>query len=149
MKNYIQPGENIEIIAAADIESGDFVVVGALSGVAQHDAATGEALTLARRGGFTVPKTSAQTWTQGDRIYWDAAEEECTTVADGNLLIGGALADAANPSSTGDVLLIGGLNSVADSFAQAAFVADAAAGSAAEINALRDALVTAGLMAAS
>ena len=149
MKNYIQPGENIEVIAAADVTAGDFVVVGALSGVAQHDAVTGEALTLARRGGFTLPKTSAQAWSQGDVIYWDAAEEECTTVAADNLLIGGALSDAADPSSTGDVLLIGNVQSAADAFQQAAFVADASSGSAAEINALRDALVAAGLMAAA
>lgn len=107
MKNFIQPGEHVTVPAPADLASGDLVAVGALYGVAQADAATGEDVTLVRRGVFELPKTSAQAWTLGAKIYWAAGTSECTTTATGNTLIGMAAAAAANPSDTGLVLLDG------------------------------------------
>lgn len=107
MKNYKSPGDNVTIVAGTAVKSGDFVKKGAISGVAQGDAASGEKVVLVRKGMFGLPKLAAQAWTEGDKVYWDAAEGECTTVDTGNDLIGAAGADAANPSETGDVLLDG------------------------------------------
>lgn len=107
MKNYKSPGDNVTITADAETKSGDFVKKGAISGVAQSDAAAGEKLVLVRKGMFGLPKLAAQAWTEGDKVYWDASEGECTTVATDNDLIGAAGADAADPSATGDVLLDG------------------------------------------
>lgn len=59
------------------------------------------------RGVFDLPKTSAQAWTVGAKIYWDSANGLATTTASGNSLIGTALAAAANPSATGRVRLNG------------------------------------------
>lgn len=109
MKNYIQPGAQIAVTATAAIASGDFVRIGVLSGVAQGAAAIGDEVVLIRRGVFTLPKTSAEAWTVGAAVYWDATNKVCTITANGNTLIGAAVAVAANPSASGDVLLDGTL----------------------------------------
>ncbi|MBL3571985.1 hypothetical protein BV509_17465 [Rhodovulum sulfidophilum] len=105
MKNFLSHGENITLPAPADLRSGAGVLVGTIFGVAQADAASGAPVVLVRRGLFTLPKTAAQAWTPGAKVYWDGAQ--CTTAASGNTLIGAAAAAAANPSETGTVLLDG------------------------------------------
>jgi predicted RecA/RadA family phage recombinase len=104
-KNFIQPGDTVTVPAPADVSSGDGVLVGSLFGVAQFDAKSGDDVEICTKGVYTLPKTSAQAWTVGAKIYWDGSK--CTT-ADGsgsNTLIGNALAVAANPSATGVVRL--------------------------------------------
>lgn len=107
MRNYIKPGETIGIIAPHDLKSGEFVKVGALSGVAQGAALAGEEVNIVRKGVFVLPKLAAQAWGLGAAIYWDAAESECTTVDTDNDLIGAVAVPAADPSETGQVLLDG------------------------------------------
>ncbi len=51
-------------------------------------------------------KVSAQAWTAGALIYWDDTNSNFTTVAAGNTLVGIAAQDAANPTSTGYVILM-------------------------------------------
>ncbi|MFW8636705.1 DUF2190 family protein [Cribrihabitans pelagius] len=108
MKNFIQSGENISLVAPADVLSGAGVLVGSLFGVATADALTGETVTIVRRGVFELPKLSAQAWTVGAKVYWNDTAKECTTVASGNTLVGLAVQVAADPSDTGVVLLDGG-----------------------------------------
>jgi predicted RecA/RadA family phage recombinase len=50
-------------------------------------------------------KVEAQAWTEGAKIYFDAGQELMTTTAGGNTLVGTAYEAAANPSTTGRVLL--------------------------------------------
>ena len=107
MQNYKRVGANATITAAAAIASGDFVKLGGLTGVAQGKALAGEQVVIVRSGVFTLPKLEAQAWSQGDKVYWDAGNAHCTTVDTDNDLIGVADADAANPSTEGDVLLDG------------------------------------------
>lgn len=107
MKNYIQPGEHITLTAPAAVSAGDAVLIGDIFGVAQGDAAQDELIVLVRRGVFTLTKTSAQAWTAGAKVYWDAANSVVTTTATGNKMIGAAVETAANPSATGVVLLDG------------------------------------------
>lgn len=108
MKNYIQPGDNVTITAAADTASGAGVLAGLLFGVAVADALEDEALTIATRGVYTLPKTSAQAWTVGAAIYWNGTLGVATTAtAAGNVFIGVALEAAANPSDSGVVRLNG------------------------------------------
>ncbi|WP_118138752.1 DUF2190 family protein [Oceanicella sp. SM1341] len=106
MKNYIQPGDNLTIPAPADTDAGAGVAAGLLFGVAQHDAATGEPLTLVTRGVFELPKPNAQPWAIGDALYWTGSQVT-TTSGTGNLFIGVAVAVASNPSATGLVRLNG------------------------------------------
>lgn len=108
MKNYVQDGNAITVAApTGGVTSGDGVLVGTLFGVAQTTALESEPVAIVTRGVFTMPKTSAQEWTVGAAIYWDASEAECTTVSTDNTLIGKAAAAAANPSGTGSVRLDG------------------------------------------
>lgn len=107
MKNFVQPGEHITVPAPADVISGQLVVSGALVGVAQFDAASGEEVVLVRRGVFDLPKTGAQAWTVGAKVYWNGTDAVLTTAASGNTLVGVAVLPAANPSDTGRVLLDG------------------------------------------
>jgi len=108
MKNYIQPGDQMTIPAPANVLSGAMVVAGLLTGVAAHDALSGQPVTIARRGVFTLPKTSAQAWTVGQLIYVIPATGNVTTVnTAGNIPVGVAADVAANPSATGQVLLFG------------------------------------------
>ena len=109
MKNYIQEGDNVTLPAPYDVLSGGGALVGSLFGVAVDDALTGANVVLVREGVFTMPKTSAQAWTQGAKIYWDDTNKVCTTTATANTLVGVALAAAANPSATGEVLLDGAI----------------------------------------
>ncbi|HXV31864.1 MAG TPA: DUF2190 family protein [Sinorhizobium sp.] len=106
MKNYIQPGKSIDITApSGGVTSGLVAIIGSLIGVAAVTAAEGEAAAIATEGVFELPKTSAQAWTVGAKIYWDATNSVATTVSTSNTLIGIAVAVAANPSSTGMVKL--------------------------------------------
>lgn len=106
MKNYIGPGDVVVVTApSGGVTSGQAVKVGDFFGVAQVAAAEGANVPIALEGIYDLPKTSAQAWTVGVKVYWDATNSVCTTTAGGNKLIGGAVAAAANPSGTGRVLL--------------------------------------------
>lgn len=105
--NLKSAGDNITVPAPADVASGAGVLVGALFGIAVADAANGADVVLATRGIYTLPKTSAQAWTVGAKVYWDNTNKVCTTSASGTTLIGVAAAAAANPSAAGDVRLNG------------------------------------------
>lgn len=107
MRNYIEPGENLAIVAAAALTAGQALLIDALFGVVQETVAIGETVTLVRRGVFTLPKLAAQAWAVGQKVYWDDANSRCTTVASGNVLVGVAVQAAANPSDDGAVLLDG------------------------------------------
>ena len=105
MKNFIQPGGTVTLTSPSAVSSGDGLLVGSLFGVASGDAASGADVEAMTEGVFDLVKISAQAWSQGDKVYWDGTNKECTVVAAGNVLIGVAMADAANPSDTGRVLI--------------------------------------------
>jgi predicted RecA/RadA family phage recombinase len=109
MKNYIAPSENITVSAPYDVQAGGGALVGSVFGVAQFDAEIGADVVLVRRGSFDLAKTSAQAWTVGAKLYWDDTNKVVTTTASGNILIGAAVALAANPSPIGSVLLDGAI----------------------------------------
>lgn len=107
MKNLIQTGNVVTITAAAAGLSGAGLLVGRLFGVLTGDVEVGAEVELALTGVYTMPKTEAQAWTVGAAIYWDDANDLCTTTVGTNVKIGHALAVAANPSTTGTVRLSG------------------------------------------
>lgn len=106
MKNYVQPGDNLTLTMTAAVASGQLVKVGAIVGVAQANAAEGEDVVLVRRGVFDLPKTAAQAWQPGAKVYMTDTGE-LTTTATGNTAVGAAVEAAANPSTIGRVLLDG------------------------------------------
>lgn len=99
MKNFIQPGDAIDIPApAGGVVSGNAVVVGSLVGVASSTAAEGEPFALRTNGAFRMPKTSALAIAIGDKVYWDNTAKVVNKTASGNTLLGVAVEAAANPS---------------------------------------------------
>ena len=106
MKNYVQPGNAIDAVApSGGVISGKVVILASLIGVAAATVAEGTSFALHTEGVYELDKTSAQAWTVGAKIYWDATNKVATTTASGNTLIGVATAAAANPSDTGFVRL--------------------------------------------
>lgn len=110
MKNYVAYGDNVDFTASADVASGAFVLLSAaLFGFATSAVANGASGVLKTKGIFTVSKTSAQAWSVGDVIYWDATNSVFTTTASGNTKVGVAVLAAANPSATGRIRLSEGV----------------------------------------
>lgn len=112
MKNYVQEGKSVTVTVAAgsdavDLSSGDGYLVGSLFGIAAYDAAIGESVVLHVTGVYDIAKTSAEAWTVGQKIYWNATTQLATSTASTNKQIGVATAVAVNPSATGQVLLTG------------------------------------------
>lgn len=102
---FQQPGETIKLTAPYDRLGGQGAKVGLAFGVAAHDVLSGVDAAFLTEGVFSLAKTSAQSWTQGDRIYWDDTNKRCDNVGTVGMLIGYATAAAANPSATGLVNL--------------------------------------------
>ena len=111
MKNFINDGDTVEVVAPYVVASGAGALVGSLFGIAVANAANGAPVSLKTTGVFDLAKTSAQAWTQGVPIYWDNSTRLATTAAaaGANKLIGSADAVAANPSAVGRVLLDGAI----------------------------------------
>lgn len=108
MKNFIQPGIDLEITAAADVASGAGVLIGKMFGVAVVDIAEGARGNIVLTGVYSLPKAPSQAWTVGAKIFWDDAENRCTTVSTSNTLIGAAVEPVAG--GAGDTIGIVRLN---------------------------------------
>ena len=105
MKNYVQEGKTITVTAPAAVTSGQYVVVGAIRGVAAFDAAQGEPVELATEGVFTLPKVAADNIAAGDLLYWNGTA--CTKVpgSGSRPLVGVAVKAAGNGVATVNVKL--------------------------------------------
>jgi predicted RecA/RadA family phage recombinase len=88
MKTYIQPGHAITLLAPYAVESGDGLLVGAIFGVASHDAASGAEVETQLTGVLDLAKVASQAWTAGAKVYWDNTAKRVTNVASGNTLVG-------------------------------------------------------------
>ena len=93
--NFVQPGNSVDLTAPAAINSGDFVVVGDLFGVAAHGAASSQPLTVHLGGVWSFPGI---TGAAGVGVYHDGSS---LTTADG----GGANAKAGVLLGDGQVRL--------------------------------------------
>ena len=91
MRNFVQPGNTITLIAPYAVASGDGLLVGSIFGVASGTAAIGEPVETALVGVFDITKIGSQAWTAGARIYWDDTNKRTTNVATSNTLIGVAI----------------------------------------------------------
>jgi len=107
MKNFIQEGDSLSVVAPYNVESGAGVLVGSIFGIAICSAVAGAILDIEREGVYALAKTSAQAWTYGQKIYWDDTNKRCDSDSTVGPLIGAAAAAAANPSSQAAVVLNG------------------------------------------
>ena len=108
MKNFVQNGEVLTYMvpSSTTIASGDAVLVGDMLGVAQTGGTTGDKITLALEGVFTLPKTANQAYAQGVTLYWDNSAKKITSTASGNKQVGWAWDAAANSDATCTVKLM-------------------------------------------
>lgn len=108
MNNYSQPGDVLTLTAPYDRESGEAAMVGSIFGVATSAVASGAEGEFMVVGVHELDKTSAQAWTQGDKLYWVTSTKLLSNLSGDGQLVGVATAAAANPSSTGMIRLGGG-----------------------------------------
>ncbi|MCB2218061.1 MAG: DUF2190 family protein [Desulfobulbaceae bacterium] len=101
-QNYVQEGAVMPWTngLSADVASGDVVLVGTRVGVALGDIADGEDGQLAIEGVWEVPKAAPLEISQGDLLYWDAADENFNKTATDNTLSGFAFAGAESAATT-------------------------------------------------
>lgn len=105
MKNFIQPGKNIEMEAASAVTSGSVVVFGDLVGVAMGDAASGEKCSLVLEGVFELAKEAAAI-SAGDKVHFHAASGKVKAASGtGTVPMGYAVASALAGDETVKVLL--------------------------------------------
>ena len=108
MKNLVSEGKVLRLTApSGGVTSGNLYIIGALAVVAAITAAETLSFDGYAEGVFSLPKTSAQAWTEGQKIYWDAGNSRCDSDPEVGKLIGVAAAAADNPSATGNVRLNG------------------------------------------
>jgi predicted RecA/RadA family phage recombinase len=108
MKNLVQPGRTITVTAPANVESGEGVLIGQLFGVCAGDAASGATLDLVTEGVFDLAKATADIFTVGAPVYWDAElkkarsgnDEDSNSAGANEALIGVAVAVAGAGAST-------------------------------------------------
>ena len=110
MKNYVQEGDNIvATVPAGGVTSGQFILIGALGGVAVTTAAAGEQCVFNTEGVYELPKASSGAITQGAKLYWNDTTKVFTTTASGNTFMGYAFEAAADGATVVNVALANGL----------------------------------------
>jgi predicted RecA/RadA family phage recombinase len=97
MKNYIQSGDILTLVAPYDRLSGQGALIGGLFGVAAYDVLSGASGEFMTEGVFDLAKDTS-TFASGDTVYWDNTAKKATSVTAGNTIIGGAV--LANPDGT-------------------------------------------------
>ncbi|HRM74217.1 MAG TPA: DUF2190 family protein [Paracoccus sp. (in: a-proteobacteria)] len=107
MKNFVQPGDVITILAPAAVLSGRPVIAGEIVGIASGDAASGAPVDVATSGVFILPKIAANAFALGAPAYWDAASILVTSEAEDGVRIGVAIAAAPVGAATVTVRLSG------------------------------------------
>jgi predicted RecA/RadA family phage recombinase len=111
MKNYIEEGDKFVYVVpnGTTINAGDFVFAGALCGVSQ-DTATGVpdgsvSVVVKRTGVFELPKTTGETWAQGDRLFWNSGTSKFTNDSTKTPVHAVAFVAAASSDAIGTLLL--------------------------------------------
>jgi predicted RecA/RadA family phage recombinase len=94
MKNEVQVGEVLSVLAPAILAAGQLFRLGVLAGVASAPAASGAPVEMVTKGVFDVTKTGSQAWTVGQAIYGVGTTTLVATTATttGNVFLGVAVA---------------------------------------------------------
>lgn len=96
-------GRNIPFTAPQAFSAGDPWLLGDSFVVVQNSPSLGQTATGALQGSFDLAKKSADVFAEGDKVYWDNGNEEVTTTAGGNRLIGVAREAKGNGDTTMEV----------------------------------------------
>lgn len=113
-QKYINSGKTLVVTAGADVVSGQFIKIGSLVGCCKKDALSGSAVPVDIEGVFDAPKTTGQTWDQGQSLYWDDSAKKFTTgsASDANLPAAVAAYPAGSGAATAPVLLFPGIGGI-------------------------------------
>jgi predicted RecA/RadA family phage recombinase len=103
MKNFIQSGRTLTLLAAAAVQSGEAVLVGKIFGVAVANVGAGATGEFTTEGVFELPALGTDVAAQGAILYWDAANKRLTTTAAGNTRVGVAVVAKANGAVTATI----------------------------------------------
>lgn len=107
-RTYVQPGNVMPFTApSGGVVAGTPVLIGALLVIPQNTAAQTLPFEGMVVGVHTLTKTTAQAWTEGQKIYWNTSTNVCSSDGTTGPLIGVAAVAAENPSTTGVVRLNG------------------------------------------
>jgi predicted RecA/RadA family phage recombinase len=81
MKNFIQPGKTIPITLGSTKSSGDGHELAdqGLVGVLQASGESGDVVEMLIEGVVELTRDAADTFSQGDAVYWNEAAGEVTT----------------------------------------------------------------------
>ena len=104
--NFKQPGDIVQLVSpSGGTVTGVPELILGLFVVPLATVAVGLPVSCRVDGVWTLAKTSAQAWAEGEKIYWDDGNSRCDTDSTVGQLIGVAVAVAANPTATGLVRL--------------------------------------------
>lgn len=76
MKNFVQNGNSLDLVASAAYTSGELVIEGNLVGVAVTDIASGETGAVSVNGVYEFEKEASASLAQGDIAYYDATTKK-------------------------------------------------------------------------
>lgn len=109
MRNFVQPGEVVTVVAPYAVNSGQGVKVGQLFGVGAFSASSAANVEVRTLGVFDLDKINAasNSIAAGANVHWDDTNLKATVSATSNLRIGVALAACANTDTTVRVRLHG------------------------------------------
>lgn len=100
-RNFVQDGNRIDIVAAANLSSGQAVAVGVLLAVPLTDIANGDTGAAAIEGVWELPKLSTAVITAGASLTWDVSAGEFIVASPANGdLVGCAVATEAAGNGT-------------------------------------------------
>jgi predicted RecA/RadA family phage recombinase len=105
MKNFVQNGRTLTLLAAAALLSGQAQLTGKIFGVAVADVAAGEEGEFETEGVFDLPILATDVVAVGAILYWDDANDRLTTTAAGATRVGVAVAAKANGVATVSIKL--------------------------------------------
>jgi predicted RecA/RadA family phage recombinase len=88
MRNYIQPGHAITVIAPYDVAAGDGLVVGGIFGAAIAPAAQGMPVGVMTEGVVEIKADASAVGGLGAEALWDPANRRITTTSAGVMLVG-------------------------------------------------------------
>ena len=106
MKNYIQDGDVLDLIAPYDVASGAGFLIGAIFAVAAVAALSGAAVRGRTRGVYDLKYGVAAAASVGDVIYWDNTNKNVTKTSSGNTKMGVCVQAAGSGDATMRVRLV-------------------------------------------
>lgn len=114
MKNFVQPGNVVTLVAPYAVAAGAGAQVGSIFGVACKTYSLSEEGEFQRTGVFSLTALSTATGAQGAKAYWDNTNKRVDTDGTVGILIGTLLVAKANAETTAIVILNGAAAATAE-----------------------------------